>query len=376
MSSLADRFATHPLRETSGSQSSNRFEYQDNWALCKLVELHETGQEYLMFLEFHDDIVVMDCAVNPTVVEFFQVKTKSKGHWSIATITGQKKGKLGKLPSIIGKLYSNYEAFPDETIGLNLVSNAYANFKLQPAGNAIGYALVRFDDLADCDQVSIEKKLSAETGTPARLIGLKLFSHHTTDLSIGGSADQALGRLTRYLASKPSTSSIQAAPFYRTLKQEISRRAKCERKQSSYTFEEISSFKAIDRSNFSKMIHYAEHSTHRPDLVSLLRERLNAENIPYGKVVALCAQARAFQVDMFDTTNRQVGDASEIVKEVVGQADVFEIDRIIDAINELATCCQTRLVKQKIQLANEYVKGIVGVFLIEKQTISNTDPNA
>ncbi|GAG02404.1 unnamed protein product, partial [marine sediment metagenome] len=66
-------------RENAGSKSSNRFDYQKNWALCKLLELHLSGRDYILVLDFHEDILVLDSEVDPKEIEFYQIKTTQQG---------------------------------------------------------------------------------------------------------------------------------------------------------------------------------------------------------------------------------------------------------------------------------------------------------
>ena len=68
-----ESFVKKPVRESSGSRSSNRFDYQKNWSLCELLELHSRNSEYLMVFEHHEDIVVFDSQTTPLDAIFYQV---------------------------------------------------------------------------------------------------------------------------------------------------------------------------------------------------------------------------------------------------------------------------------------------------------------
>lgn len=113
-------------REKSGSRSANRFSFQHSWALCHLLVLHAKPEDYVLLLDHHEDVVVLDSAIDPTRVRAFQVKTKDKGNWTIGALlkrkTSKKKASIG-LPSILGKLYDAYQRF-QSVDGLHFVSNA------------------------------------------------------------------------------------------------------------------------------------------------------------------------------------------------------------------------------------------------------------
>lgn len=46
--------------ELSGAVSSDAFDYQKDWAICKLIELHEQGSDYAVVFEYHEEIIGPD----------------------------------------------------------------------------------------------------------------------------------------------------------------------------------------------------------------------------------------------------------------------------------------------------------------------------
>ena len=109
---LAESLLQRP-RESSGSRSSNRFDFQKDWALCHLLQVHESGNDYVLVFEHHDDLIVLDCEMAPTLVDFFQVKTRDSGSWSVQTLLHRTKGQKDPSFSILGKLYDNRLRFAD-----------------------------------------------------------------------------------------------------------------------------------------------------------------------------------------------------------------------------------------------------------------------
>ena len=51
MSSIEKLAQTRP-KENAGSRSSNRFEYQINWGLDKLLKLEEGNEDYVMIFDY------------------------------------------------------------------------------------------------------------------------------------------------------------------------------------------------------------------------------------------------------------------------------------------------------------------------------------
>jgi hypothetical protein len=127
--SFADKLVQTPRREKSGETGYERYDYQASWGLALIFESHDDNDDYAIAFEFHDDIVRLDSSSTPTSARFYQVKTKLTGHWTLTELSKRKKSKDGSsLPSIIGKMYDNYELFPTETERLSFVSNVPCEF--------------------------------------------------------------------------------------------------------------------------------------------------------------------------------------------------------------------------------------------------------
>ena len=45
-------------RETAGAQTFEKYEYQYHWALCRILGAHENYNDYAVFIELHEDVVL------------------------------------------------------------------------------------------------------------------------------------------------------------------------------------------------------------------------------------------------------------------------------------------------------------------------------
>ena len=68
-------------------------DFQKDWAVCQLLELHETGDDYALVVERHDDVVVLDSPTEPRRADFTQVKTKDSGNWTVTQLLRVEKSK-------------------------------------------------------------------------------------------------------------------------------------------------------------------------------------------------------------------------------------------------------------------------------------------
>jgi len=101
MSSLGQLASIQP-RENAGASSSNRFEYQINWGLHRLLQLEDEedmkndkdDDGYVMILDYHDDIVVCNSDSGKDYIDFYQIKTRKNSNWGIRNLCYKKIGEV------------------------------------------------------------------------------------------------------------------------------------------------------------------------------------------------------------------------------------------------------------------------------------------
>lgn len=113
MNAIEEIAKTQP-KENAGSGTSLRFEYQMNWGLKKLLELEDSGEDYTIAFDYHDDIIVFDKEVDATAVDFYQVKTKKNGNWKLSDIYNPK---VERDESEISKDNESGSENDDEAVG-------------------------------------------------------------------------------------------------------------------------------------------------------------------------------------------------------------------------------------------------------------------
>lgn len=126
---LVKKLLMEPQRENAGARAANRFTFQQVWAFNYMLEVMDSGMDFILFMEFHDDVIVLDKTSNNQVVEFYQIKTDAKDSRYITTsfITKNAK-KYPEKMSIAQKMIDEYVKFKNDTKGLHLVSNKNFDF--------------------------------------------------------------------------------------------------------------------------------------------------------------------------------------------------------------------------------------------------------
>lgn len=352
MSEIIDKIVNIPQREKGGSTAFNRFSYQNNWALCHLLELHKNGNDYIVALECHDDVLEVDFSSSPSL-KFFQIKTKR---------TGALKMTNSKELSYLGKLYCNYKNFPEDTAGLFLVSNNSYIVSLDK-GDSIGREQISLTDINDKDLQKIIDGIKnlAEVDN----VKLDIISLIVSPLHIDHHLDYARGKVSRFLEEIGKESAT--IPFHQALSDEISRRAAFEAYDGNIkTFHEQ---KAISRDQFQRLL---DKIVLRPDYESASKDilhRLDSEKVDFLERKAIQVGLEYYIIDLFSPQNECLDRIQEIIENTcdifltkISGKNFYELINIIfESVRE-----QEPIIEM-IQNRNvNYIKAIIAVKLYEK----------
>ncbi|HZQ20478.1 MAG TPA: DUF4297 domain-containing protein [Terriglobales bacterium] len=268
-------------RDTSGALASDRFEYQHNWALCRLLELHQTDADYVMTFDHHEDVTVLDSEEEPDTIQGFQIKTKSSGNWTIAALTKQSPGKTGNLPSILRKLCELVRQFPDHVTLLQVVSNAPLSVSLEDGTKGVTAKNIRFEQIEQKSRQVMLDALVNEFAPDNPPSISKIFEFHVSDLSLEDHVTHAKGKLNAAMEALFPGTNYPLSPAYRALMSEIT--ARNNNREQCDTYADFLSKKSISRSRFDEILQTCGIAADEPNW-SLVYSRLNTESIPFGTV--------------------------------------------------------------------------------------------
>lgn len=235
-------------REESGSKTARKYTFQKDLSLFILLTLHEKKEDYVFLFDFHEDLIVLDSASNPDKMDFFQIKSKDSGNWTIRDLT---KSEINKL-SILGKLYNNKINFKDNTNSLNFISNANFSFKKLASGdNSLIKSFIKVSELEKDDYTTINNSLKAEH----RLSNEPDFKHITrfyvTKLSNKDSSTHCLGELNRLINKINPENNINAELAYKQVINEVKIRTENTVSDKSFTgIGELIEIKGISKKQF------------------------------------------------------------------------------------------------------------------------------
>jgi hypothetical protein len=310
--SFAERLILEPQREKSGETGYERYDYQALWGLALIFEHHGSHHDYAIAFEFHDDVVLLDSASSPTRARFYQVKTKIKGHWTLSdlyrrnTRKGDPSG--GKLPSHIGKLFSNYVIFPDETEELNFVSNVPCKF-LDASLSACHFTTCDAGTVAEFIS-KLKQEHSAATPTTASLI-----RYVRADLSLHDSSAHIKGKLANFVFEQIGSIEYNPDTLYKTIVEEC-------RTRSKYTggvlnFTDLIKFKSITRSQVEDWLDQVR-SLHAVPSWAEISTHLNVGGMELGELSREWKRYRAIALDTGNAAINALRDKIRSELELVG----------------------------------------------------------
>ncbi len=158
---ITNPLATAPKREKAGSETFEKYDYQYHWAFCRLITEHKKGNEYAVFIEEHEDVVVAN-SLDPQNVnfEFNQIKETQKKH-TINSLTRKPKETSN---SIIGKaaLTAGGKDFSNRISAVNIVSTGDFKFTVHDGGDI--YEVIKSGDLSEEEIDILQKAIIDESG--------------------------------------------------------------------------------------------------------------------------------------------------------------------------------------------------------------------
>jgi hypothetical protein len=183
---LAQQLLTVRPRERGGEVAQRGFDFQSCWAASYILEYELKGDNYVFLFEYHDDIVVLNDEISPSIANFIQVKV-SENDWTLARLINQNKS---NPVSTVGKLFMHKQNFNGHSIELTFITNAYFKFDRR--------TVIFGNELKDKDQAQIISKIKEQISSDitSELKDLKFVK---TDLSMDDHSVHLVGKVNEFL---------------------------------------------------------------------------------------------------------------------------------------------------------------------------------
>lgn len=242
-------------REESGSKTARKYTFQKDLSLFLLLSQHEKKDDYVFLFDFHEDLVVLDSSTNPDRMDFYQIKSKDSGNWTINSLTKSKENKL----SILGKLYTNKLNFGDNTNSLTFISNANFSFnKLKNGDDSLKKTIIRANELEKIESDKINNALKTEHQLPRETNFEKITQFQVTKLSNKDSSTHCLGELSRLINKINPNNNINAELAYKQVINEVKIRTENTVGDKSFSkINELIEIKGISKKEFLNFLETA-----------------------------------------------------------------------------------------------------------------------
>jgi len=255
---LAADLVSTPLREKG--ETGGRYDYQTMWGLALLFQQHGTNDDYAIVFEFHDDVVLLDSAINPASVRFYQVKSKStNGGWTLTSLLKREKvqtdGGLREKPSYVDKMFDNIDKFTGAVLSVDFVSNQLCGFN----GTNSSF---RFKECKPAEFEKIVKSIQGvyPSATEAQ-IGLLGFQH--THLSLGDVVSHTKGKLQTFIAEQLGLVWFSPEAVYQAIADECRRKANFLGEVAS--LQQVIKDKGLTKANVQEWLDAIQSNSRSPD---------------------------------------------------------------------------------------------------------------
>ena len=256
-SELAVKLLGVPQRENAGARSANRFTYQQVWAFDYMLNVMDSNNDFILFMEFHDDIIVLDRTSNPELVEFYQIKTDDKdSRYITSSFIVRNANKYPTKMSIAQKMIDDYVKFQGSTKGIHLVSNKSFDFGIlkDKTESKVRQTIV-LNELEYENLTKIKKGMCQACNKQENCKDecLSLVYFNVSELDLSSYEDTVMGRMVKKMEMLGMPSTItRTRSIYNTILGEIRRINNTEK--LSQNVDELMKKKSISKEQFLKWI--------------------------------------------------------------------------------------------------------------------------
>lgn len=354
---LTEKLLAVQQRENAGSRSSNRFNFQQVWAFYHMLEMLKEGKDFLLFMEFHDDVIVLDSTSEPHLVDFYQIKTDNKASRYITTAFISKDAK--KYPdkmSIGQKMIDNFSKFRSDTGAIRLVSNKSFDFgDLKSGDKSTDRALIKLSEIEDSQFIKLKQGMCQACHLNGQVCGhecIDLIYFDVSFLNLASYEETIMGKFVNHISELGIESSISKTKtvFY-TILGEIKRVNNWETKTSNKS--ELLKRKTISKESFLKLINQLKLEM-PDDLWNRIQEFLLHDGFSTFEVNKIRSEWKKYQISAMDVDEISLqtirGEIQKIMANVTFENSKEFSDYIYGAIKD----------KRDVKIhAKEYVYAII-----------------
>ena len=281
-------------KERGGRHGGKGHEFQRYWALCHLLKLDLEQDDYLLLIEFIEDVAILNTAIAPTKLDLFQIKKKEGAvgaKWTKTTLAKPPKEGI----SILAKLFESRRISPDSKASITFVSNAPVELTLIDGRVSTEHERFSGGDLEKALKESLQKSIAGELNCTEQDIELGELTFVKSPLAMDDLENHAIGKVSSYLGQKFPTHGARADVFCKALYGEL--KIKATSTQDASTFEELCQIRGIAKGQFNEMLAITLARKTDSEIIDAAIAGLVQENISFVERNKVKEGARRYLID-------------------------------------------------------------------------------
>lgn len=232
------------IDQTSGSTSYNRLDMQVSQAVLMAIDLYD-NLDFLLVMDFYDDISIFEDSKNPSVVSYYQMKTVQNGESiTFNTILSE---------NWLEKLYKHLDNKDVITKELGLITNCPIRSTI--SNEKYDKSQTNFSSFNTETIEKIKKDISKKMKIDKNSVDLSKFIHLKTTLTIEKHIDMAeyeFGKLLQRDFPDIKFASIQI--IYQSLIALLTKKQAYENVKDETDFNIIKKYKGVSKEDINKLI--------------------------------------------------------------------------------------------------------------------------
>ena len=355
---IIDLVVKTPEPESAGSRTQHRFDYQNHWAICHLLELYERGINFILAVECHDDVLEI-LPDSSKKLNFYQIKTTtnnlniSPGNKSIMTYIGRMLCHLGHFgEDNVGKLtlISN-RAF--KVINGKRVSKEFTKGNLKDFQDEIPRQ-VWDAAIETLQEAPLKEKTKSLNFSP------EVITFEVSDLTLETFVETTKGKITTFLEKfKKDQATI---PFYKALCAEVNKQAS--REKQSLGKDDFIRDCAINKSQFDKIIKEVIDQPVMKERIASIQRELMTAGVAWDRRRKFEKKLVEIEIDLYAKSSYYYL-LEDIIQAAYEEANLENLNfsEVIEKI--YSSVKEKEIVKEAIKVKSElYVKANIALRII------------
>lgn len=313
-------------REQAGYDATLRFQYQVDWAIYHFLKKLERNQDFVIFIEYHEDVICSNSSIlNDSIeFEFYQIKTTGK------SFTNSGLCQLDGKNSILGKMILGVEnkKFQKHVKKLCLLTVKNINFK-QPLTEIDKYLFLKELEIDETNE--IYQKLEKELNIPIDQKYKEIICFKKSGLPFESSETTAKGKIAEFINFKYGNVLSNVSSIYRVLFDEL--KLKYENKTSFEKWDECVEKRGIENKKISKIIETDTKLDISEDIKNFIRDTLKQNGFSNIQIILQLIK-KYYLYSLTDRSPFFQNSLADLRKKIPLPSDIYNSDTYFEVFEE------------------------------------------